>query len=437
MPRDSNGTYSLPAGNPVATLSVISSTWANTTLSDISTALTGSLDRSGQGAMLAGLKLFDGVIGAPGLSWGTETTSGLYRAGAGDFRWSISSTDLLQLSTNLFQLSGTAPAFRINETNGPANERLWDVIANTGSLMFRVLNDALTAANWLEVERTLNVIDSITLFTNVSQISGTAPSLRINETDGAANNRLWDLIVTGEDLAFRVLTDALVATNWLAVSRTAGTVDRINFAATLLDTAANVQATRQATGSTPALASFAITSGVPIFSINETTAAANNRLWAVSAQGEALLFRAWNDAGDTAGTWLTVERTGTTVDTINFGSGTLQYGGVEVGFKGLPKNNQAGNYTFVVADRGKIVRYTGGGGHTFSINNSVFSEDDVFTIQNVGSGTVTIAGGITTLSWMNGSGSIPTGGRVLAVGGVATVYMGTSSLAYIWGTGLT
>jgi hypothetical protein len=48
MSRNGSGTYSLPAGNPVVTGTTISSTWANTTLADISNALTGSLASDGQ-----------------------------------------------------------------------------------------------------------------------------------------------------------------------------------------------------------------------------------------------------------------------------------------------------------------------------------------------------------------------------------------------------
>jgi len=47
MPRDSNGTYNLPAGNPVVTGTVIESTWANTTLNDVAGALTGSISADG------------------------------------------------------------------------------------------------------------------------------------------------------------------------------------------------------------------------------------------------------------------------------------------------------------------------------------------------------------------------------------------------------
>jgi hypothetical protein len=52
MSRDSNGNYSLPVGNPVVTLTVISSSWANTTMSDLATAMTASLDRSGNGGSI-------------------------------------------------------------------------------------------------------------------------------------------------------------------------------------------------------------------------------------------------------------------------------------------------------------------------------------------------------------------------------------------------
>jgi hypothetical protein len=48
MSRNGTGTYSLPAGNPVVTATTITSTWANSTLSDIATALTGSLAADGQ-----------------------------------------------------------------------------------------------------------------------------------------------------------------------------------------------------------------------------------------------------------------------------------------------------------------------------------------------------------------------------------------------------
>jgi len=47
MPRDIFGNYTLPAGNPVVTGTAIASSWGNTTLNDIATALTNSLSVDG------------------------------------------------------------------------------------------------------------------------------------------------------------------------------------------------------------------------------------------------------------------------------------------------------------------------------------------------------------------------------------------------------
>lgn len=57
MARNGSGVYSLPAGNPVVTGTVISSTWANTTLNDISSALTASIAYDGQTTPVANLPM--------------------------------------------------------------------------------------------------------------------------------------------------------------------------------------------------------------------------------------------------------------------------------------------------------------------------------------------------------------------------------------------
>jgi hypothetical protein len=57
MSRNGTGTYNLPAGNPVVTGTVISSTWANNTLTDIASALTGSVAADGQTPMTGDLDM--------------------------------------------------------------------------------------------------------------------------------------------------------------------------------------------------------------------------------------------------------------------------------------------------------------------------------------------------------------------------------------------
>ena len=72
MSRNGSGTYSLPAGNPVVTGTTITSTWANNTLTDIATALTGSLAADGQTTATGNLKMGSNRI--TGLADGLAST---------------------------------------------------------------------------------------------------------------------------------------------------------------------------------------------------------------------------------------------------------------------------------------------------------------------------------------------------------------------------
>lgn len=374
MPRNSGGVYSLPAGNPVVTGEVISSAWANSTLSDLATAMTGSLSNSGQGGMLAALNLFAGTIGTPGLNWTLEPTSGLYRAGAGDFRWAIGGVDVFTIgaggiSQQVLTLSGAAPRLKINETDAAANNRLWDITATAEQLQFRVVNDADNAfVNWLTIDRTLNVIDSAFLL---------SPNLTIG--DGVFSPIG---ITTVGALTVRGATQANII-------------------------------------------------------LSEDDGPANEKYWRLLINGGDLQFLAYNDALTVANSFLTVARTGAVVDTVNIPNGALQYAGVEVGYRGMPQRTFAGNDTPTRTDRGTLLLYTGAGGNTLSINNSVFNADDIVTLVHAGSaGTLTIGGGITNMLWFNGSGAFSTGARTLALGGVVTLFMRAANTVYVWGTGI-
>jgi len=57
MSRNGTGTYNLPAGNPVVTGTSISSTWANTTMTDLANALSGSVAADGQTPMTGQLDM--------------------------------------------------------------------------------------------------------------------------------------------------------------------------------------------------------------------------------------------------------------------------------------------------------------------------------------------------------------------------------------------
>lgn len=57
MSRNGTGTYNLPVGNPVISGAPIASAWANTTLTDIASALTGSVAADGQTPMTGALDM--------------------------------------------------------------------------------------------------------------------------------------------------------------------------------------------------------------------------------------------------------------------------------------------------------------------------------------------------------------------------------------------
>ena len=83
MSRNGSGTYTLPAGNPVVTGTTISSSWANNTLNDIATALTGSVAADGQTPMSGALdmnsqkviRLANGTVSTDAINLGQLTAA--------------------------------------------------------------------------------------------------------------------------------------------------------------------------------------------------------------------------------------------------------------------------------------------------------------------------------------------------------------------------
>lgn len=117
MPRDVNGDYTLPLADVVSG-TTIQATWANTTMSDLETAMTDSLSRSGDGGLTAELQLVDGVVVQPAVTFISEPTTGLYRAGTNDMRATLNGVDITRFFlkaavptvavTGDIDLSGTA-----------------------------------------------------------------------------------------------------------------------------------------------------------------------------------------------------------------------------------------------------------------------------------------------------------------------------------------
>jgi len=211
IPRDSNGNYTLPAGNPVITGEVISTSWANPTMSDIGAELTNSLDRQGRGGMLAPFKFADGTLLAPSMTFTSEPTSGFYRSGASDVRIGIAGVGRMRWTSTgvdvYDQVAGT-----------------WLALTSTGGANFAFLDAAntfLASNTFAAASRPLSV-------------QGLAPTLTLYNTVSVVNNGRYDIFADTSSFKMRLLTDALAAQDFFTVVRSGQTATSITLAGTAI-----------------------------------------------------------------------------------------------------------------------------------------------------------------------------------------------------------
>lgn len=417
MPRDSNGVYSLPAGNPVVTLTTISTVWANTTLDDIALALTNSVDRQGTGGMSGPLKLSNGTVGAPALSWLTEPTSGLYRAAAGDFRYSISSNDVLTLTATGLTAAGTITSLRslsavwtdpriiINETDAALNEKITDITSVAGVLLLRTRTDVDGAgANIFSLDRNGTALTSITY--NAS--GGVHIFDGGNIRSDADNTR--QLGINGNKWARLYAGDIRDADNFTMLDST-GTILR------LAGTGQNWTEIRSGEHFNPG-ADNTLDLGSASLRWNQVFATE--------------LIDGTNSLVSSSGTTVSIANSATWT-VVNFPNGVLQYAGREVGYRGANTNAQGGaNYTLLQTDAGRVVYMTNGGATTLTV--PVLTADTIITVvNNSNTNNCTLSQSSTTMIL---AGTTTTGNRTLGTRGVATLYYSATNVVFVSGAGV-
>jgi len=106
-------------------------------MDDIKTVLTDSLSRTGDGGMLVAMEFASGLVGAPGITWTSEPTSGFYLAAANDMRVSIAGSDRARFradASNPFQIwAGGAWSDPLNEGSAYTITAAWTF---TGGVTF-------------------------------------------------------------------------------------------------------------------------------------------------------------------------------------------------------------------------------------------------------------------------------------------------------------
>lgn len=85
----------------------------------------------------------DGVVGAPGITFANEPTSGWYRAGAGDVRFSLLGVDFLKFNGSTINALGSSGLIVPSGASLGANANYF--ITGTGAGLFTVQNNAANA----------------------------------------------------------------------------------------------------------------------------------------------------------------------------------------------------------------------------------------------------------------------------------------------------
>ena len=242
MPRDASGNYTPPAGNPVAAGAVITTTWANPTVTDIGTELTASLDRNGQGGMLAGLKAFAGVVTLPGISFTSEVTSGLYYNTTADLRFSVLGADTTRWVDDSATPAGSQEPFELWNGSawvkaiGAGGEGVTSV-GGTGTVNGITLTGTVTSTGNLTLGGALTGVDL------TSQITGILPVANGGTGVAASTGTVAVVLSTSPTLVTPNLgtPSALVATNatGTALGLTSGVTKALKSASTSVDVSAS------------------------------------------------------------------------------------------------------------------------------------------------------------------------------------------------------
>lgn len=103
MARNASGTYSRVVDDYVDG-AVIRADDHNDEHDDFGAEITDSLNRSGKGGMLAGLKLINGLVGTPAFYFAGATTTGMYLNAAGDLRIALTAADIARFTAALVRI---------------------------------------------------------------------------------------------------------------------------------------------------------------------------------------------------------------------------------------------------------------------------------------------------------------------------------------------
>lgn len=142
MSFNGSGTYVPPAGQPVATGTVIQSVVFNTLVTDIGNTFNNVLPRDGQASMSGQLKLIDGTSSVPGIAFNSEASSGIFRPASGMLALVAAGVEGIRINSSGRVLIGSTVDDATNKLQVTGATKFVGPLAVSGALN---LSGALTA----------------------------------------------------------------------------------------------------------------------------------------------------------------------------------------------------------------------------------------------------------------------------------------------------
>ncbi|MFA6984625.1 MAG: phage tail protein [Arenimonas sp.] len=115
MARNGTGTYSVV--NTFASGATITASGHNQNWSDLATEMTNSVAVDGQSTMTGPLKAASGTAAAPGITFGSDTDSGLYRIGANNVGLGVGGTKIIDVATTGATVTGDMNATTVKQNS--------------------------------------------------------------------------------------------------------------------------------------------------------------------------------------------------------------------------------------------------------------------------------------------------------------------------------
>lgn len=368
--RNGSGTYTLPAGNPVNTGTPITTTWANNTLADIANNLTNSVAKDGQTVPTANLpmggfrhtnvanatarnnysaagQVQDFSLQTLGSVAGSNTITGNLSPAITSyvdgmiisFRPASSNTGATTLAINGLAAQAVVKFANSALANGDlsAGDPAFLLYASNGGGRFVLLNpQSATLNNGVALSDLARLSVANTYSTGATSqaatfnaTSATGPYFTLQRSGVSKAD-----IGLGQNMGggFTVDSLALAARAGLPIEFAAGGSTSPHFTISSagvisLNGVASSDFARLSQANTFTSGSLEISANTAQLVLRDTAAALNEKPYAFRSALGQLNCYLLNDAGSAVSSWCTVDRTGTTVDSVAFTSTALTWNG--------------------------------------------------------------------------------------------------------------